>query len=89
MRTRTKVAALLLTAALSLSACAGDSPTSPATGGANTPTAPTPLLITLDYSACPAQVRPLWVAFQDGTGAWTPAASLNGLYSMTLTGTKG
>src|SRR5262245_55789639 len=69
--------------ALVLAACAHDSPTSPA----NIPL--TPKQITLDYSACSAANRPLWVGFQDGTAAWTQVLGVNNVYTMSLTAAKG
>lgn len=44
---------------------------------------------TLDYSACTATTKPVWLAFQDGSGAlWTPVTGSNGVFNFDLHQTK-
>ncbi len=60
---------------------------------------PTPLSITvtasagsavrLDYSACVTASKPVWVAFQDGTGAWTRVTGTGDVYTFNVASTKG
>jgi hypothetical protein len=48
--------------------------------------------VTLDYSACTgasASLKPIWVAAQDGTGAWTRVTATNDVYKFNVTSGKG
>jgi len=48
--------------------------------------------VTLDYSACTGSLaaeKPIWVAFQDGTGAWTRVTGTNDVYKFNVTSGKG
>ncbi|MGH7582985.1 MAG: hypothetical protein ACREL5_07165 [Gemmatimonadales bacterium] len=50
-------------------------------GGGNT--------LTLDYSLCDASEQPIWVAYKDGTGAWTVASGTNHIYHITISSNSG
>ncbi|HEV8185699.1 MAG TPA: hypothetical protein VGP40_07055, partial [Chthoniobacterales bacterium] len=41
--------------------------------------------VTLNYAACPAAEKPVWLAYQDGNGPWTRVTSTNDIYSFTFT----
>jgi hypothetical protein len=48
--------------------------------------------VTLDYTACTgtlASEKPIWVAFQDGAGAWTRVTGTNDVYKFNVTSGKG
>jgi hypothetical protein len=45
--------------------------------------------VTLDYSACAATSKPIWVAAQDGNGAWTRVTPTNDVYRFNVTSGKG
>jgi hypothetical protein len=45
--------------------------------------------VTLDYSACPAASKPIWVAAQDGSGAWTRVTGTGDVYKFNVTSGKG
>jgi hypothetical protein len=45
--------------------------------------------VTLDYSACPATSKPIWVAAQDGSGAWTRVTGTADTYKFNVTSGKG
>jgi hypothetical protein len=45
--------------------------------------------VTLDYSACPATSKPIWVAAQDGSGAWTRVTGTGDIYKFNVTSGKG
>jgi len=45
--------------------------------------------VTLDYSACAATSKPIWVAAQDGNGAWTRVVGTNDVYKFNVTSGKG
>lgn len=48
------------------------------------------ITVHLDYSACNAAVRPVWLAYQDGgTGAFTAVTGSAGVFTFTLTQGKG
>ena len=76
-RVLSAVGALTLCA---FSACAGGGETATGPGPATTPAS-----VRLDFSACPSQARPLWVAVQDGMGAWSPLTGTGGVYNATFT----
>jgi hypothetical protein len=93
-----------LTIAASATATVGSAPltiTGTATGLANQTTTVTVTVaavgggtgnVTLDYSACTgtlATSKPIWVAFQDGTGAWTRVTGTNDVYKFNVTSGKG
>ena len=40
--------------------------------------------VTLDYSACSVTAKPIWVAYQDGSGAWTRAVGNADVYSFNI-----
>jgi len=45
--------------------------------------------VTLDYSACAAVSKPIWVAAQDGSGAWTRVTGTGDVYKFNVTSGKG
>ena len=46
--------------------------------------------VSMDFSVCSAGDRPVWVAFQDGGGAWTPVTGIGDMYTfMISSGTGG
>jgi acylphosphatase len=45
--------------------------------------------VTLDFSACPVAERPLWVAGQDGSGAWAAVTGVNNVYQFNVTTGRG
>jgi hypothetical protein len=45
--------------------------------------------VTLDYSACTAGAKPLWLAIQNGTAAWSQVAGTGDIYRFTLSAPKG
>jgi hypothetical protein len=45
--------------------------------------------VTLDYSACAAGAKPIWLAFQSGTGAWSQVVGTADVYRFTLSSAKG
>jgi hypothetical protein len=45
--------------------------------------------VTLDYSTCPATSKPIWVAAQDGSGAWTRVTGTGDVYKFNVTSGKG
>ena len=45
--------------------------------------------VTLDYSTCPATSKPIWVAAQDGSGAWTRVTGTADVYKFNVTSGKG
>jgi hypothetical protein len=45
--------------------------------------------VRLDYSACATASKPLWVAFQDGSGAWTHVTGTGDVYTFNIASTKG
>ncbi|NNF13918.1 MAG: hypothetical protein HKN72_11875 [Gemmatimonadetes bacterium] len=48
--------------------------------------APAGTQITVDYSVCSVDDRPVWVAIQDGmAGNWTPITGVNDVYTFTVT----
>jgi hypothetical protein len=51
------------------------------TGGGNS--------VRLDYSACLAASKPVWVAFQDGAGAWTQVTGTADVYTFNIASAKG
>lgn len=44
---------------------------------------------TLDFSACPAANRPIWLAFQDGNGPWTRVDGTNHVYRFDIGAARG
>lgn len=40
--------------------------------------------VVLDYSVCDPEDRPLWLAFRDGSGAWTQVTGVNNVYSFSV-----
>lgn len=45
--------------------------------------------VSLDYSACTVDDRPVWVAYQDGTaGAWTQVVGNNNVFTFNITQSK-
>jgi hypothetical protein len=45
--------------------------------------------ITLNFAACPAAERPVWLAAQDGSGPWTRVTGSNDAYQFTMVQSKG
>lgn len=45
--------------------------------------------VILDYTGCGPFIKPVWLAFQDGNGAWTQVTPTNSVYQFTLTSSKG
>lgn len=45
--------------------------------------------ITLNFAACPAAERPVWLAFQDGSGPWNRVTGSGDVYAFTFLGPKG
>lgn len=45
--------------------------------------------VRLDYSACAAAAKPVWVAFQDGSGAWTQVTGTGDVYTFNIASSKG
>jgi hypothetical protein len=43
----------------------------------------------LDYSACLAASKPIWVAFQDGSGAWTHVTGSADVYTFSIASATG
>lgn len=41
-------------------------------------------VVHLDYSGCDPSVRPVWVAWQDSTGAFTPVTGTGGVYTFAV-----
>ena len=42
-------------------------------------------VVHLDYSGCDPSVQPVWVAYQDGTGAFTAVTGTGGVYTFPVT----
>lgn len=42
-----------------------------------------------NFAQCPASNIPIWVAYQDGTGAWTRVTGTGNVYSFNLTSARG
>lgn len=51
--------------------------------------APGTVTVHLDYSRCDVSVRPVWVAYQDGSGAFTAVTGTGGVFAFNLTQGKG
>ncbi len=45
--------------------------------------------VTLDFSACAVADRPVWLAAQDGAGAWTVVAPVNNVYQFSISSGTG
>ena len=45
--------------------------------------------VRLDYSACTGTNLPIWVAFQDGSGAWTHVTGTGNVYTFNISSGKG
>ncbi len=45
-------------------------------------------IVQLDYSLCTASSRPIWTAYQDGTGAFTRVTPVSNVFTFTIFGTK-
>jgi hypothetical protein len=45
--------------------------------------------VVADFSACPATIKPIWFAFQDGNGAWTRVAGSGDVYTFNIAGARG
>jgi hypothetical protein len=45
--------------------------------------------VTLDYSHCPEDIRPVWVAVQDGDGPWTRVEGEGDVYTFVLSADRG
>ena len=54
---------------------------SPNTGGTGN--------VSLDFSNCPATSKPIWVAYQDGDGAWTQIIGAADVYRFNVAAAKG
>jgi hypothetical protein len=51
--------------------------------------APVAGLVRLDYSACSTATKPIWVAFQDGSGTYTRVNGTGDVYTFNVASTKG
>lgn len=40
--------------------------------------------VSLDFSVCTSDQRPIWLAYQDGSGPWTPVSGTNDTYSFNV-----
>lgn len=45
--------------------------------------------VRLDFSACAALSKPVWIAFQDGSGAWTHVTGAGDVYTFNIASAKG
>ncbi len=45
--------------------------------------------ISVSFAACPAAERPVWLAFQDGSGPWSRITGTGDVYQFTFQGPKG
>jgi hypothetical protein len=45
--------------------------------------------VRLDYSACVPGAKPAWIAYQDGTGAWTRVTGVADVYTFNINSPKG
>ena len=45
--------------------------------------------VTVDFSACPVAERPLWLAAQDGAGAWNTITGVGNVYQFNITSGRG
>jgi hypothetical protein len=45
--------------------------------------------ITWDFSGCPVNQRPVWLAAQDGSGPWTVVTPVNNVYSYNFSSNRG
>jgi hypothetical protein len=45
--------------------------------------------VTIDFSACPAALRPIWFAYQDGSGPWTQTIGSADVYRFDVVSAKG
>jgi hypothetical protein len=45
--------------------------------------------VTVSFAACPVSERPVWLAFQDGTGPWNQLTGTGDVYNFTFLGPKG
>ena len=45
--------------------------------------------VRVDYSGCQLVDRPVWLAYQDGDGAWTSVAGINDVYGFDITAPRG
>jgi hypothetical protein len=52
-----------------------------ASGGGN--------LVRLDFTGCTGILKPIWLAFQDGTGPWTQVVPTGDVYQFTIASAKG
>jgi hypothetical protein len=52
-----------------------------ASGGGN--------LVRLDFTGCTGILKPIWLAFQDGSGPWTQVVPTGDVYQFTIAGAKG
>jgi hypothetical protein len=76
-------------ATLTVSA-AGDGVTTATAAVGLTITPPAGVQASLDFSQCAANLKPLWVAYQDGeSGPWSRVQGTGDIYTFTLTQAKG
>lgn len=45
--------------------------------------------VTVDFSGCGAETKPVWFAFQDGGGPWSRVTPANDIYRFTISGNAG
>ena len=45
--------------------------------------------VTLDFTACPAELRPVWLARQNGTGSWTQVVPTGQVYNFNISAGTG
>ena len=66
-----------------------------APGGRSTPLALTvtggggPTQVTISFAACPTETRPVWFAYQDGSGAWARVTGVSNAYTFNLSSAVG
>lgn len=44
--------------------------------------------VSLDFSVCTASERPIWLAYQDGAGPWTPVSGTGDTYTFNVASSK-
>jgi len=80
-----KLIATLLLFAFVIGCAEDDDPPAPTGGGGGGGTG----TAQYNWAGCPVDQRPIWFAYQDGDGDWTPMTSSSGQYSFTISADKG
>src|SRR5438445_12776472 len=79
-RTHLRRYGLVLVAAMAMAVgCGADGGTLPAA----------PAFVTVDFSTCDVADRAVWLAYQDGNGAWTRVTGVADVYTFSITSGKG